>query len=534
MKVRAALERDDFRSAEVKKLCDARFGKYYRARLDHSNRLLFTIVRHHDEPYALMLEIIENHAYDKSRFLRGAPVDEDKVPGVEAPPLPAETMPVRYIHPHRTRVHLLDKIISFDDAQETVYGLVPPAIVVGSAGSGKTALALEKLKQAEGEVLYVTLSGYLAQSARDQYYAHGFEREGQDLSFLSYREFVETIKVPAGREATWRDFAGWFGRMRQAYKGVEAHQAFEEIRGVITANPAGPLSREQYLSLGVRQSIFAGDRRDMLYDLYTRYRAWLADSGLYDLNLVAQQWRAAAVPTYDFAVVDEVQDLTNAQLALVLGSLKNAGRFVLCGDSNQIVHPNFFSWSKVKSLFWQDPELAARQELHVLRANYRNGAEATRVANTLLKIKQRRFGSINRSGKQLPGRRRGIRARRHRPVARHRRHQARPRREDRRVDAIRRPRAARRGQARRRRSFRWPGRSSCSSSKPESRPLPQRRGRAKALVGTECMPGFIAKWDEVTDQQAVDGLVLNPGREDRMGVFGREGRMAPHGFCQQV
>ena len=28
---------------------------------------------------------------------------------------------------------------------------------------------------------------------------------------------------------------------------------------------------------------------------------------------------------------------------------------MLCGDSNQIVHPNFFSWSQVKSLFWRDP-----------------------------------------------------------------------------------------------------------------------------------------------------------------------------------
>src|SRR5207248_1830075 len=67
--------------------------------------------------------------------------------------------------------------------------------IVGSAGSGKTALTLEKMKHAEGDVLYVTHSAYLAQSARDLYYANGFERDGQDAVFLAYREFVETLRV---------------------------------------------------------------------------------------------------------------------------------------------------------------------------------------------------------------------------------------------------------------------------------------------------------------------------------------------------
>ncbi len=89
------------------------------------------------------------------------------------------------------------------------------------------------------------------------------------------------------------------------------------------------------------------------------------------------------------------------QLALVLKTLKKPGHFLLCGDSNQIVHPNFFSWAQVKSLFWRDPKLAERQELRVLTANFRNGLEATRVANQLLKIKQRRFGSIDRESNFL-------------------------------------------------------------------------------------------------------------------------------------
>lgn len=400
-KVVDAIAAEDFKAAQVKKLSSLSRGKFYRARLDDANRLLFSLVRHGDEVCALILEVIANHDYDKSRFLRGAAIDEAKIPDCDAAEARREAQPLRYLHPEHAQVHLLDKPISFDDAQESIYRLPPPLVLVGSAGSGKTALTLEKLKHAEGEVLYVTHSAYLAQSARDLYYANGFEHAGQEAVFLSYREFVESIHVPPGREAHWRDFAGWFGRMRQAFRDIDAHQAFEEIRGVIAASAEGILSREAYRALGVRQSIFPEAQRDTVYDLFEKYRAWLAEAKLFDLSLVAQDWLAHASARYDFIVIDEVQDITPIQLALVLKTLKKPGHFLLCGDSNQIVHPNFFSWAQVKSLFWKAPGLAERQELRVLAANFRNGLEATRVANQLLKIKQRRFGSIDRESNYL-------------------------------------------------------------------------------------------------------------------------------------
>jgi hypothetical protein len=91
-----------------------------------------------------------------------------------------------------------------------------------------------------------------------------------------------------------------------------------------------------------------------------------------------------------------VQDLTSVQLALLLKTLAKPGQFLLCGDSNQIVHPNFFSWAAIKPLFWQDESLARSQTISVLRANFRNAQAVTQLANRLLKIKHARFGSIDR------------------------------------------------------------------------------------------------------------------------------------------
>ena len=406
-KVRAAIEAGDFKSPDVKKL---HAGNYYRAKLDHSNRLLLQFARYDGETVCLALEVIENHAYDKSRFLRGAPVDESKIergPATDPTTLPAaEATPLRWLHATRAEFELLDKPIVFDDAQEAVRRLPAPVVLVGSAGSGKTAVTLVKLREAEGHVLYVTQSAYLAQSARALYDAHGYENSTQEAEFLSYREFLETLHVPQGREVSFNAFHGWFDRNRTAAKAlgdIDAHALFEEFRGVIGAQPTGPLSLPDYQALGPRQSLLAPAAREAAHTLFGRYRQWLAETSQFDLNLVAHDWRPLAQGRYDFIVIDEVQDLTGVQLALVLACLKTPGQFLLCGDSNQIVHPNFFSWAAVKTLFWRGlaGEAAQRQELQVLQANFRNTKAVTELANRLLKIKHARFGSIDRESNFL-------------------------------------------------------------------------------------------------------------------------------------
>jgi hypothetical protein len=92
-KVVEAITRNDFRAAQVKKLANLSHGKFYRARLDDADRLLFTLIRHADETCALMLEVISNHDYDKSRFLRGAAIDESKIPDIEADEAIKEAQP---------------------------------------------------------------------------------------------------------------------------------------------------------------------------------------------------------------------------------------------------------------------------------------------------------------------------------------------------------------------------------------------------------------------------------------------------------
>ncbi len=399
-KMKGLLEAGDFRSADVKKIGE----NLYRARLDRSNRLLFSLYRYQNKTYILVLEFVAHHAYNTSRFLRrGGTIDESKIPTLDHPDQ-AAAEPLAYMNPQLPTFHLLNKVISFDDAQQAVYTLPPPCIVIGSAGSGKTALTLEKMKDAPGEVLYVTRSPYLVHNARTLYYGLEYENDDQDVSFLSFAEYLASLRVPQGREMGFRDFAQWFARHRAASRLTDPHALFEEFQGVLTgpATDRPYLSREEYLGLGIRQSIFAEDERPHVYDLFGKYLAFMQDNGYYDPNILSYHYLPLVEPRYDFVVVDEVQDLTTIQLQLILTSLREPHQFFLCGDANQIVHPNFFSWSTLKRFFYQQAGLAAPAELmRILHNNYRNAVNVIEVANRLLKLKHARFGSVDRESNYL-------------------------------------------------------------------------------------------------------------------------------------
>lgn len=395
------LEKDDFHSAEVKKLAD---HDLYRAKLDDSNRLLFRIVTYGGMRYALALEVVLNHAYDKSKFLRGVRIDESKIPVFEKSGFEKEKLPsLVYVNPSSRRFHLLDKVISFDPEQQDIFQLPSPLVIIGPAGSGKTALTLEKMKRLHGQILYVTLSRYLADNSRNIYFSHHYKNEDQEISFLSFREFLETMRVPEGKEISYKVFSGWLLRFPKQQRVSDAHRLYEEFRGVMTGSIIDKpwLNREDYMDLGVRQSIYLDNERELVYTLFGKYLTFLKDDGYYDPNILAHDYLKHVQPAYDFIVVDEVQDITNIQLQLILRSLKKACDFILCGDSNQIVHPNFFSWSNIKSMLYSDETMEVQQLTRILQSNFRNSTAVIDLANKLLRIRQKRFGSIDRESSYL-------------------------------------------------------------------------------------------------------------------------------------
>jgi len=151
-RVAEQLAQADFRFAEVKKMPDS---GYFMARLDDENRLLFKIARHSGKKYLLLPEVIYNHDYSKSRFLRSAKIDETKCLELPSPDVVEdnEIVELSYVNPTVAKFHLLDKFISFDEFQEDVFSVKPPVIIIGSAGRLKVLQGNEMDQRAFKQML---------------------------------------------------------------------------------------------------------------------------------------------------------------------------------------------------------------------------------------------------------------------------------------------------------------------------------------------------------------------------------------------
>ena len=208
----AQLRAGDFKSADVKKMTNKGF---YRAKLDDNNRLLFKYAKIEGKTYLLILEVILNHDYENSRFLSGAKIDENSLEPISNTEalLETEATALVYVNSKQKHFHILDKILSFDEIQEEIFYLPSPLIIISSAGSGKTALTLEKIKMLKGKILYTTLSSFLVENSQRLYYSNQYDNIKQEVDFMSFKEYLFSWQIPKkSKELDYYAFHSWATR----------------------------------------------------------------------------------------------------------------------------------------------------------------------------------------------------------------------------------------------------------------------------------------------------------------------------------
>lgn len=397
--------------------------EYFRAKLSDSDRLLFTSIKHNNEDAFILLEVILNHDYHKSKFL----TNREKIKNIE---VTSEEVTYTVEIEDAPQVSCLDKFITFsakqEDIVERVGKLELPLVISGAAGGGKTSVVLESLKRIKekfegGKVLYVTKSAKLVEASQKllkyEYYDETADEfkiaVPEEIDFLSLYEFFEKVanyeffekvakKDLERKEAINRSkFFSWFNEIckKDKFKKYkkDGDKIFEEFIAVIGGGGLlGEDGKDRYAKLGDRQSMFSVDERNSVYSLFKEYREFIEqDSNYYDPNLVA--YKCDPEKMYDAIVVDEVQDLTESTLDLVLKSLKdeNKSNFLLCGDVNQVIHPSFFSLSRLKSFLCQNEYIRDQgsEVFYNLEKNYRNSEQVIEFANRILHLKNYCFAS---------------------------------------------------------------------------------------------------------------------------------------------
>ena len=268
-----------------------------------------------------------------------------------------------------------------------------PARVSGSAGTGKTIVALHRAvhlarTNPDARLLLTTFSDILANALRaklrllisteprlgERIEVHSMNTLGRRLYELNIgrpriasREAVRSLLKEAASTVTGNKFSLQF-LMTEWEQVVDAWQldTWEDYRDVTRLGRKTRLKEPQRLILW---SIFEQVRSVL------KLQGLITDSGLF--NILASRYRSGVSSPFDFAVVDESQDISIAQLRFLaaLGAGRVNGLF-FAGDLGQRIFQQPFSW---KSL-----GVDVRGRSTTLKINYRTSHQIRSQADRLL------------------------------------------------------------------------------------------------------------------------------------------------------
>lgn len=268
-----------------------------------------------------------------------------------------------------------------------------PARVSGSAGTGKTIVALHRAvhlarSNPDARVLLTTFSDTLANALRvklrrlisneprlaERLEVHAIDGIGERLyeihiarPMIATREHVSQLLIDAsGKKGSLR-FGPRFllGEWEDVVDAWQLH-TWEDYRDVKRLGRKTRLSEQQRLAL---------------WEVFELVKQGLAEQGLVTraqmFSQLAEKLQTRRNPPFDFAVVDEAQDIGVAQLRFLSalgGSRPNALFFA--GDLGQRIFQTPFSW---KSL-----GVDVRGRSQTLRINYRTSHQIRMQADRLL------------------------------------------------------------------------------------------------------------------------------------------------------
>ena len=269
-----------------------------------------------------------------------------------------------------------------------------PMVVIGSAGSGKTIVSIEFMKQISNEcpnAIYITFTEFLKSFAKEQFEIYNKKNSG---NFYTYSDYcIQKLKLESMNLIGFGEFEKWYKRSFPHLK-FETYDVWAEIRGVIKGymgekceylqRNESMLSEKDYLQDNISGTRFEDEDKAEIYNIARKYMEWLIDSGKYDDNDLAHRLlegvKNQSVSMEELLVVDEVQDLTERQITSLL-KITEKRQLFFSGDPNQIINPSYFSFSRFGVLLYnkegQNPNRI------FLKHNYRNCKQIVQYINLI-------------------------------------------------------------------------------------------------------------------------------------------------------
>lgn len=393
----------------------------YSARINQSDRLLFATIQVNGKPYLMLLDVVLNHDYAKSRFLKpavlkhylelhGKAISEELIgkhfethQGPHPVPINNEENNQGV---HYSRIDFYNhKFIELDaDQLDAGTKATLPLIISGAPGSGKSCIALLLLGQfvkssfdkEDYPILYVTESEKLAASMYRAWRALPIAQglDSKSVQFKSYEQLIKKLapntadKMFVGKEHCMYWLTTYIKETNKQHsnnknKGnnfdnsffADKNRMYQEFRII-----SGCKDLAEYQSLGQRQSLFQGaHEKKWLFLAFNNYlkaleRHHAIHAPFYCLSRTDQFKRI---------VVDEAQDLSHLQLN-ILSSLACNRQICYCEDNRQSLSDTKSKIPFLKKLMhsW------GKEDNHInLLASYRCPAAVITMANAASSLK---------------------------------------------------------------------------------------------------------------------------------------------------
>lgn len=268
-----------------------------------------------------------------------------------------------------------------------------PARISGSAGTGKTIVALHRAvflarKHPDARVVLLTFSEALANALSHKLKRlTDKEQQLQDrIGVYATKEFAQELyeqAFGAPAIATSEQLRELLAQAAAAEPGqrFSPQFLFDEWSNVVDVWGLDSWERYRDVPRLGRKTRIGGRQREMLWAIFARVQAMLMERGLLTwpmlLRRISEHLVASGERPFDFAIVDESQDLTVAELRFLalLGDRRPDSLF-FTGDLGQRIFQQAFPWKAVG--------VDVRGRSHTLKINYRTSHQIRRQADKLL------------------------------------------------------------------------------------------------------------------------------------------------------
>ncbi len=298
-----------------------------------------------------------------------------------------------------------------------------PSILSGIAGSGKTVISIQVIKELQKKysdtkkILYVTYSEGLRSFVEEKvnsFSANTDIKTFRDLCIELNAKYenkkTELRNLMLSAVQFEKEFLDTRNKKYQRFIRENKSLIYSEICGILKGSmyvdwnrklkksQDGTINnivdRNSYINKDDKipddYKAFDKEDRETLYELTMEYNKWLQNRNMVDMNDFAFTL-CSAIETkkikYDYVIVDEIQDLTELQIYMLF-LLSDKRGLIFTGDPNQVINPTFFKIGRLEKLFTDNAVKTFKTRLN---ENFRNSTDITKLINLVNEIRDEKL-----------------------------------------------------------------------------------------------------------------------------------------------